>query len=163
MEKNWGNVFPIAWTWAQAIGFINGSKVELVATSCLVSHLAPKVSVVALRAPNIHWDFRLLDNRSFKYNRFILAQDIGIWEFAIESKEDGRFLALNFTAPSSSFSERLLTPTHAGFSNNTGIGAKESYIARVDISAIDTNKDNKQLLKTSIFQAALEFGGEYAA
>eukprot|EP00466_Bigelowiella_natans_P016877 jgi/Bigna1/90410/estExt_fgenesh1_pg.C_700017 len=163
MEKNWGNVFPIAWMWSQAIGMINGSLIELVATSCMVSHLVPKVSVIALRAPNIHWDFRLLNEHSFKYNRYSLTKDIGTWDFAIESKKDGRLLALNFSSPSSSFSERLLTPTHNGFSNDTGIGAKESYVAHVDILAVDTSRDNnKQLLKARIYQAALEFGGEYA-
>mmetsp|Transcript_3739 Transcript_3739/g.5920 ORF Transcript_3739/g.5920 Transcript_3739/m.5920 type:complete len:131 (+) Transcript_3739:121-513(+) len=129
----------------------------------MVSHLVPKVSVIALRAPNIHWDFRLLNEHSFKYNRYSLTKDIGTWDFAIESKKDGRLLALNFSSPSSSFSERLLTPTHNGFSNDTGIGAKESYIAHVDILAVDTSRDNnKQLLKARIYQAALEFGGEYA-
>mmetsp|Transcript_11816 Transcript_11816/g.16507 ORF Transcript_11816/g.16507 Transcript_11816/m.16507 type:complete len:156 (+) Transcript_11816:3-470(+) len=152
MEKNWGREFPSAWMWSQALGGSNGS-IQFLATSVKVSPLAPLLSLVGVRAPGIHWDFRLLE---FKNMTHYLGKQTGTWNFVAQRGQ--RELRVNLTAPTDSFSERLLVPTPSGFTNATGVGAMESYIAQLSFVA---NEDDVEVLRASIPRAALEFGGQF--
>jgi hypothetical protein len=159
-EKNWGKVFPLAWSWGQGISkqrsaqFVyGGGKVAV------LGGLTLEPWMIGYRSPRLAWDFTPAQLGTV----FKAQADACSGQFDLEAKSPTRTLRIHAQAPLSSFGD-VSIPTAEGFVPKS---AAESFSARIVVRAYQYSPvaglfGKERFIEETVFEnAALEFGADY--
>jgi hypothetical protein len=153
-EANWGEIFPPAWIWAQAVSPDNSRQIALAGGELAFERATLTTWLAAFHSPTIAWEFR----PTIPGTRYTTTMAPCEGTFRLSASDFARALEIEAAAPASSFVD-LSIPTAEGFRR----GAAESFAATIHAEAfVRVSKDEVRLIDQFRFTgAALEFGGAY--
>jgi len=153
-EKNWGEQFPKAWMWVQAINSQNSSFVLAGGQADLVL-TTTEAFMGTYRDEDLTVNFNPLNVRRFEKT---IDPENGFFKIVIETRR--YILEVESSAPTDTFST-LSIPTENGYLP----GAVESFVALTTVKAFKKTgffQIEKELIReTQFFDSALEFGAGY--
>ena len=156
-EKNWAQVFPLAWIWSQGIAAGNSAQYVLTSTKVeVVPGLILYPWLVSYRSPNISWNF----NFSWAGSYLKTTKDPCAGTCKMVFRDTYRSLEFDMSAPPDSFGD-VSIPTADGFMPEMG---GESFSATVNVSAYRHYPllGLKRCVDSQVFNnAVLEFGNEW--
>jgi hypothetical protein len=153
-ESNWGEVFPPAWVWAQAVGLDNMRQLALAGGELVVGDQAITTWLLAFHSPTIAWEFR----PTIPGSVFATTIDSCAGSFRLLASDTVRKLEIIAEAPPLSFVE-VSVPTSEGYLP----GGSESFSTTIEVNAfLRLGANDDLLIDTFEFEGgALEFGGRY--
>lgn len=159
-EKNWGQAFPNAWIWGQAVHKTQDVQIAFAGGPApgIPNHLAPDVHMVGVRMGPSFWAFRPQDPGTL-----ITVERRPCEGFLrVLARQPQRSVEIIGKATRSSFSE-LATPTKDGFVPGADESFDTTYTVRIyEHTAIMGLTGLGVLKRQFVLQGgALEFGGTY--
>jgi hypothetical protein len=155
-EKNWGQVFPSKWMWAQAVSDDGTAYLALAGGDLGIGPLKAHSYMLGYRSNGRSIDFRLGQGFS---DSFVDDIDSCSRKFTLEADNDSYMLQLTASADPKSFAA-LSIPTDTGYQPS---GAIESFATKIEVKLFKKSgglfTPSYDLVETRVFeQAALEFG-----
>jgi len=177
MERNYGEAFPVGYTWAQASAPNRAAFLVVTGGLFVIGPLTTLTYVIGFRAPGVSaadgephiglneargtaWDFRTTDLDRIQAQRRPCQGELTL---NATSRDGRRTLLIHLNAPPTSFGEPMPIPTQGGFSSSPG--CRESYAATANVTALMKHSRRspgwRPVLQMSVPLAALEFGGSW--
>lgn len=157
-EKNWGEVFPDAWMWVQAISADGQSSLALAGGDVEWGEFTFNTFLVGYRSEDLVINFNLADDLLTTFEK---SMDSCRGVFRLDAQNQNHRMVVTAKAPKESFGY-VSIPTKNGYLPEGGI---ESFVAEVDVEIYEhhlLSLTQDRLIKKDKFRlAALEFGGSY--
>lgn len=153
-ESSWGQVFPPAWAWSQAVSLDNTRQLALAGGELELGRKGLTAWFVGFHSPRITWEFTPTHPNTVFSTRI----DACAGSFRLVVLDSLRKLDINAVAPRASFVQTSI-PTAEGYVP----GGVESFSASVQVQAfLRTGPEREVLIDAFTFEGgALEFGNGY--